>query len=476
MMGANMLEVRGLSFAYPAAGDAVSSRVLDNVDAGVPKGAFALLVGDTGSGKTTLLRLCKPEVAPAGDCGGSVLVNGVDVRSMDALTSASTIGFVFQSPDNQIVCDTVWHEMAFGLENLGVPAPDMRLRIAETCYFLGIEPWFERKTSELSGGQRQVLALAATLAMRPRLLLLDEPTSMLDPVAEKGFLALLYRANRELGITVVVATHSPWAMGDYATMALSVGDGAVERVSLAEVCERPPLGSLAAGGSRAEVAETAIDVRGAWLSYGRDLPWVLRGCDLRVGAGEARAVVGGNGCGKSTMLAMVSGVLRPQRGSARNSCRDGQALLPQNPKAILSHETVSDELMAWSGACGYGEREVRALLARLGLGDDPGVLCRHPYDLSGGQQQLVAMGKLLLARPALFLLDEPTKGLDGPTRKTFVDLVSELRERGATVVMATHDIAFVQATCDTVTLLFGGQEACTMTREAFFSSTQFFMP
>ena len=474
-MSANMLEVRGLSFAYPAAGDVASSHVLDHVDLVVPNGAFALLVGDTGSGKTTLLRLCKPEVAPVGERGGTVFADGVDVGAMDALASASTIGFVFQSPDNQIVCDTVWHEMAFGLENLGVPAPEMRLRIAETCYFLGIEPWFERKTAELSGGQRQVLALAATLAMRPRLLLLDEPTSMLDPVAEKSFLALLYRANRELGITVVVATHSPWAMEDYATMAFRVSDGAVEQASLAEVCERPVLGP-GADEPRVEPTETALYVRAAWLCYGRDLPWVLRGCDLRVGKGEVRAVVGGNGCGKSTVLATAAGTLRPQRGSVRNACRNSQALLPQNPKALLSHETVLAELMAWSGDCGYGESEVREMLARLGLEGDSGVLGRHPYDLSGGQQQLVAMGKLLLAMPSLLLLDEPTKGLDGPTRRTFVGLVAELRASGTTVVVATHDLAFVRATCDTVTLLFGGQEACTMDCDDFFSSTQFFLP
>ena len=474
-MSANMLEIRDLSFAYPEVGNATVSHVLDHVDVIVPKGAFALLVGETGSGKTTLLRLCKPEVTPAGERSGSVLVDGMDVRSMDGLASASSIGFVFQSPDNQIVCDTVWHEMAFGLENLGVPAPEMRLRIAETCYFLGIEPWFERKTAELSGGQRQVLALAATLAMRPCLLLLDEPTSMLDPVAEKSFLALLYRANRELGITVVVATHSPWVMEDYATMACRVKDGAVEQAPLTEVCKRPVLGP-GTDGQRFEAAEAVLDVRAVWLRYGRDLPWVLRGCDLHVERGEVRAIVGGNGCGKSTVLATATGVLRPQRGSVRNVCRDGQALLPQNPKALLSHETVLDELMAWSGNCGYGEAEVREMLARLGLECDSDVLERHPYDLSGGQQQLVAMGKLLLARPSLLLLDEPTKGLDGPTRKTFVGLVSELRASGATVVVATHDLAFVRAICDTVTLLFGGQEACTMTCDDFFSSTQFFLP
>ena len=202
------LEVRDLTFTYPGG---VAS-VLDRASLVVPDGAFALLTGATGSGKSTLLRLAKPEITPAGERAGEVLAFGADVRSFSPAESASAVGYVFQSPDNQIVCDTVWHEMAFGLENLGVPADEMRRRVAETCNFFGMGPWFRAQTSELSGGQRQTLALAATLAMRPRLLLLDEPTSMLDPIAEKAFLGLLFRANRELGITVVVATHAPQAM------------------------------------------------------------------------------------------------------------------------------------------------------------------------------------------------------------------------------------------------------------------------
>ena len=178
------LEVRDLTFTYPGG----AAPVLDRASLVVPDGAFALLTGATGSGKSTLLRLAKPEIAPAGECAGEVLAFGADVRSFSPAESASAVGYVFQSPDNQIVCDTVWHEMAFGLENLGVPADEMRRRVAETCNFFGMGPWLRAQTSELSGGQRQTLALAATLAMRPRLLLLDEPTSMLDPIAEKAFL------------------------------------------------------------------------------------------------------------------------------------------------------------------------------------------------------------------------------------------------------------------------------------------------
>ena len=236
------LEVRDLTFTYPAG----AAPVLEHVSLSVPDGAFALLTGATGSGKSTLLRLAKPEIAPAGERAGDVLAFGADVRSFSPAESAAAVGYVFQSPDNQIVCDTVWHEMAFGLENLGVPADEMRRRVAETCNFFGMGPWFRAQTSELSGGQRQTLALAATLAMRPRLLLLDEPTSMLDPIAEKAFLGLLFRANRELGITVVVATHAPQAMAEYATCAFAVGEGRVREVGLAALANPRPLAALPA--------------------------------------------------------------------------------------------------------------------------------------------------------------------------------------------------------------------------------------
>ena len=193
-----------VTFSYAG----VERPVLLDVSLEVPEGAFVLLTGATGSGKSTLLRLAKPEIAPAGELSGTVRAFGEDVRSLDAAASARAVGYVFQSPDAQMVCDTVWHEMAFGLENLGTPEAEMRRRVAETATYLGMGPWFRDRVAELSGGRRQVLALASVLAMRPRALLLDEPTSMLDPVTEQAFLALLFRANRELGMTVVAAS---WA-------------------------------------------------------------------------------------------------------------------------------------------------------------------------------------------------------------------------------------------------------------------------
>ena len=197
------IEVRSLSFAYPDA----DAAVLEGLDWSVPQGAFALLVGGTGSGKSTLLSLLKPEIAPAGERTGELLVLGENVADMDVRASAERVGYVFQDPENQIVCETVWHEMAFGLENLGLARDEMRRRVAETSYFFGLEDWLHRDTDTLSGGRKQLLSLAAVLTLRPRVLLLDEPTSQLDPVAEKNFLHALFRVNRELGCTVPAM---PW--------------------------------------------------------------------------------------------------------------------------------------------------------------------------------------------------------------------------------------------------------------------------
>ena len=481
------LVMRDVRFSYPTEEGLAGAAVLDGASLAIPEGAFALLTGDTGSGKSTLLHLAKPEVTPAGDLRGDVLAFGRDVRGMTVGESARTIGLVQQSPDAQIVCDTVWHEMAFGLENLGVDPTEMRRRVAETCYFLGMEPWFRAETAGLSNGQRQVLALASTLVMRPRLLLLDEPTSMLDPIAERQFLSLLFRVNRELGVTVVVATHSPAAMVPYATMALRVEGGGVHPVPVGPLgIEEPLLAPDHGAGMRPHRASganggDALGLSDVWYRYERDAAWVMRGADVSVAGGEVRALVGGNGSGKSTALSLVAGILRPQRGRARNALRDSQAFLPQNPKALLSGQSVGEELGEWSASVGYGAGEVDAVLSGLGLlrGDaGPGgggpngretLMARNPYDLSGGQQQLVALAKLLLVRPDLLLLDEPTKGLDHAARSAVARAVIAERNAGATVVVVTHDMSFARAVADTVSMLFDGKVTLTEPAGEFFS-------
>ena len=455
-----------LTFRYPGSrGD-----VLSGVSMAVPAGAFALLVGGTGSGKSTLLSLAKPQIAPAGDRAGQVRVFGRPVDDLDGAV-ACEVGYVFQDPDNQIVCDSVWHEMAFGLENLGTPQGEMRRRVAEASYVFGLGPWFHSDTDSLSGGRKQLLALASTLVMQPRVLLLDEPTAQLDPIAARNFLHALFRVNRELGCSVVVATHEPELMADYATCAFELVDGAVREVeSLGRFkCEA----TLAERGALCDAnAPVAVSARGAWFRYGRDDDWVLRGLDLEVRRGEVHALVGGNGCGKSTLLALIAGTRRAQRGEVRSAI-SAKAILPQDPKALFAEERVDEELMEWAHIGGYGAGEVQAMMGELGLADRAGL---HPYDLSGGQRQMLALGKLLLVHPRLLLLDEPTKGLDRTARERVAGMIEAARRDGVTVIVSTHDLAFVRRVADRVSLMFDGELACTEPVGEFFRNNLFYRP
>lgn len=455
-----------VTFRYPGS----HGGVLNGVSMAVPAGAFALLVGGTGSGKSTLLSLAKPQIAPAGDRAGQVRVFGRPVDDLDG-AEACEVGYVFQDPDNQIVCDSVWHEMAFGLENLGTPQGEMRRRVAEASYFFGMGPWFHSDTDALSGGRKQLLALASTLVMQPRVLLLDEPTAQLDPIAAHNFLHALFRVNRELGCTVVVATHEPELMADYATCAFELVDGAVRAVeNLGRFkCEA----TLAERGALCDAnAPAAVSARGAWFRYGRDDDWVLCGLDLEVRQGEVHALVGGNGCGKSTLLALIAGTRRAQRGEVRSAI-SAKAMLPQDPKALFAEERVDEELMEWAHIGGYGADEVQAMTGELGLADRADL---HPYDLSGGQRQMLALGKLLLVHPRLLLLDEPTKGLDRTARERVAGMIEAARRDGVTVIVSTHDLAFVRRVADRVSLMFDGELACTEPVGEFFRNNLFYRP
>lgn len=521
------IHISGLSFTYPGA----ASPVLHGLDWTVPAGAFALVVGGTGSGKSTLLSLLKPEIAPAGVRTGDARVLGEPLGSLAPAASASGIGYVFQNPDNQLVCESVWHEMAFGLENLGVPQGEMRRLVAETSYFFGMENWFRSRTDTLSGGRKQLLALASVLVMQPRLLLLDEPTAQLDPIAERTFLHALFRVNRELGCTVVVATHRPQAMVPYATCAFELKEGRIGPVAdISALEERPALfegDNVARGGGRQDAAsacgaadvgassvsgtvgagipsapaasrppaavnpqrseqaspfqafantrrraQPAVRLARAWFRYGRDADWVLRNLDLTVAPGRIHALVGGNGSGKSTLLSLMAGARTLSKGSL--SCAaSARALLPQDPRAVFAEETVADELMEWARMAGCGQRSADAMADRMGLAD---LMALHPYDLSGGQQQLLALAKLTLTRPGLLLLDEPSKGLDLAARRTVARLLRELADAGTDIVLATHDLDFVSQVVDDVSMVFDGEIACTSPREEFFAGNVYYRP
>ena len=316
--------------------------------------------------------------------------------------------------------------------------------------------------------------LAGTLAMQPRLLLLDEPTAQLDPVAEKNFLHALFRVNRELGITVVVATHAPEAMAEYATDMVELREGTLIRCFEPRRRVSPP-SSIVRGTARCRMMEAAyaVSLHDIHLRYARDADWVLRGCDLRVTAGSIHAVVGGNGCGKSTLLRAIARVVKPERGRVENCLAARQALLPQDPKTLFVCDTVAEELREWQANCGYDNAAIDGVLARFGL---DARVSNHPYDLSGGQQQLLAFAKLLLTDPDLLLLDEPTKGLDAPSKLLVARTLCDLAQAGATVVLATHDLTFAALVADAATMLFDGEAVCTEPAAAFFAGNLFYRP
>lgn len=469
--GAPAICARGFSFSYPDA-----PPVLEGADWCVAQGEFALLVGATGSGKTTLLRCCKPELAPVGERAGELSAFGRAADAWDPVDSAAAIGYVAQSPETQLVCDEVAHELAFGLENLGTPPDVMRRRIAEVAQFFGVEAWMHRAVADLSGGQKQLVSLASVLAMRPRLLLLDEPTAQLDPVAEKRFLHELFRVNRELGITVVVATHAPEAMAAYATCAFEVRAGKVEQVALSAFRSANGIDAPARGRSDDESASEpacTLFLNDVFFRYAKGDPWVLRGLDFSARSGGIHVVVGGNGSGKSTLLRVAARSLKQDRGRVRNLWTGVQALLPQDPKALFVCDIVEEELMEWTHRCGFTHADTLAMAERFGLG---ALLARHPYDLSGGQQQLLALAKVLLTRPSLLLLDEPVKGLDARAKLLVACALLDCAQEGATIVCATHDLGFAAAVASDVSLLFDGQLVCTEPTADFFAGNQFYRP
>lgn len=468
MSDVKALKLVNYSFTYPESEEPVFGPLDFEIDAG----GFALMTGDTGSGKTTFLKSLLPNDVLCGKRTGEALLPKNDRGS-----ETPCVAYVSQSPDNQLVCETVWHELAFSLENYGTEPAIMRRRVAEVSHFFAIEPWFHKNVNELSGGQMQIVSLARALATSPKLLLLDEPTALLDPVAEKNFLHELFRINRELGITIVVATHEPVAVRDYATREFYLQGGQIFEVS--ENLRTVPI--RAQGPSPLEVEDrpqllegpSPLQLADVYFRYSKDDDWVLRGMYLSLQQGEIRALVGGNGCGKSTTLKIMAAINVPQIGRVKNELKNSQAYLPQSPMALFVCDTVKQEMREWQKNCGYGDAEILQMLEKVGLRDK---LDRHPFDLSGGEQQLLAMAKLLITKPKLLLLDEPTLGLDAKHKLTVANLILDFADEGGTVLLCTHDLSFAHCVADTGTLIFDGQATCTEPTEEFFANNMFYRP
>ena len=466
-----IVDVKGLSFCYaPLPGVVDAEAVLRDVDLRVEDGAFCVVTGPTGCGKSTLLRLLKPEISPRGEASGSVVVGGVPLLRDGCASDAETlkalpgIGFVAQDPEAQVVCDTVRAELAFGLENQGVDSSTMVRRIAETAGFLGIDDWMDRRTSDLSGGQLQILNLAAVMAMRPRLLLLDEPTAQLDPHSRRRFLDALATAHRALGCSVIMSTHSPEAVAGLVTQRFELGD-----LPPAEPFDEALRLSAKSGAS----GNPVVEARECSFRYDRQAPLVLHDASASLHAGRIHAFLGGNGCGKTTLLKLLAGICKPQRGKVRAAASLRRAYLPQDPKALFACDSVAEELHEWHNRFGYTADRERQVSSRFGLDE---MRDRHPYDLSGGQQQQLALAKLLLTDPDVLFLDEPTKGLDALSAAQVTRVVRSLADDGAAIAVATHDTAFVRVVADEVSLVFDGMVACTLSADEFFASSLVYSP
>ncbi|MDR0446000.1 MAG: ATP-binding cassette domain-containing protein [Oscillospiraceae bacterium] len=526
--------VEGLTFTYPERAEPA----LRDVSLTVESGEFITLCGPSGCGKTTLLRQLKPALTPHGTRSGRVLFEGAELSALGHREQSAKIGFVMQAPENQIVTDKVWHELAFGLESLGLDTPTIRRRVAEMASFFGIQTWFYKNVSELSGGQKQLLNLASVMALQPSVLILDEPTSQLDPIAASEFLATVGKINRELGITVLLTEHRledvfplsdravvmdggniiadaapreaglalrerghgmflamPTAMrvwaacdnGANTACPVTVRDGArwLEKMPIAQRDVSDSDATAETAASRRAGQAPAVRVDEVWFKYEKDAPDIVRGLSLEAFPGELFAILGGNGAGKTTALSLMARLNTPYRGRLFMGGReldkipelfDGLlGVLPQNPQSIFVKKTVREDLLEILSERKLPKAEKQERMSRMAsLCRLDGLLDAHPYDLSGGEQQRAALAKVLLLRPSILLLDEPTKGLDAEFKQIFAGILKKLTAAGVCIIMVSHDVEFCAEYADRCALFFDGSIVSEGSPREFFSGNSFY--
>lgn len=533
-----VLRINNLCFTYPE----MNKPALKNIDLAIEEGDFVVLCGKSGCGKSTLLRHFKSVLTPHGKRTGEILYREKPLEAADLRTQSQEIGYVLQSPENQIVTDKVWHELAFGLESLGYDTPTIRLRVAEMASYFGIQTWFKRNVVELSGGQKQLLNLASIMAMHPSVLILDEPTSQLDPIAASDFLETVKKINRELGTTIIMTEHRLEDILPVADQVVVMDEGEIivsgtPRVIGKELrtlghdmfLSMPAPMQIFAGvesdlecpitvregrkwmselfrnnpGQKimmtleqpeTEVNNPVVELKEVWFRYDKNLPDVVKDLSLQVQKGEFYCLVGGNGTGKTTSLSLISGINKPYRGKVTINGRDVRKLtdkelfrgmlgvLPQNPQSLFVKKTVELDLYEMIG----GTREKKSTEYESEIDKKTAVekiaqlmhiehlFDQHPYDLSGGEQQRLALAKIMLLKPQILLLDEPTKGLDNHFKRELGEILRKLQEHDVTIIMVSHDIEFCALFGDVCGLFFDGNIVTSNTPKAFFSGNSFY--
>lgn len=527
------IQFKNVSFSYPPC----EKKSLKDINFSINKGEFILVCGKSGCGKSTLLRHLKKNLMPYGELEGSILYYGNKIQELDDRVSASEIGYVQQSPDNQIVTDKVWHELAFGLESLGYDNNSIKVRVAEIANYFGIQTWFRKDINELSGGQKQLLNLASIMAMQPKLLILDEPTSQLDPIAASDFLRTIQKLNNELGTTIIISEHrleevfsmadkvivmekgkiikydTPKNVGDFLSKIdkkhemyyglpsvmkiyselnsfgecpLNIKEG---RLWLEKILpnEEKTVEKKSIKPKKRKKEKGFIHIEDIYFRYSKKSMDIIKSLSLDINEGEWYCLLGGNGVGKSTTLKVLSQINKPYRGkvlidgldifkcNAKEFNKKNIVMLPQNPQSLFTEITVEEELFEALFYIKINDEEkkikVNNVLKLLELDE---LRQSNPYDLSGGEQQRLALGKILLLEPKILLLDEPTKGLDPFLKKNLGDLMKKLQEEGITIFMVSHDIEFCAEYADRCGLFFDGNIVAEDRTKEFFSGNSFY--
>lgn len=527
------IKIKDLNFRYPENG----KNILNNINIDINEGEFILLIGESGCGKSTLLRQLKNELAPYGDLKGEILYKGENIRELNQRTSASEIGFVMQNPDYQVVTDKVWHELAFGLESLGLDSQIIRRRVSEMASFFGIQTWFRKDVSDLSGGQKQLLNLASIMVMQPKVLILDEPTSQLDPIAATEFLEIVNKINRELGVTVILTEHRLEEAFSMADKVILMDDGNVigykspreignviynngnhhsmfyslpTAIRAYKRCsgkgkapltikegrdwvkksfkeEEVLINEIAIDSISKTKKEAIIELKDVWFRYDRNSEDILRGLNLNIYKNEVLSILGGNGTGKTTTLGVIGGSNKPYRGSVYLNNKKiskyklselfnkNLAILPQDPQSLFVNSTLESDLEEVFNGLKISKDEIKEKINSVSeLLGITYLLKSHPYDLSGGEQQKAALAKILLLQPKILILDEPTKGLDGSFKRELGDIFRNLKKQGVTIVIVTHDVEFAAENSDRCLMFFDGDISSEGSPREFFCGNSFY--
>jgi len=515
----SQVKFSSLSYTYPNASTPSAHLALHDVTFDIEPGAFVLVIGESGSGKSTLLR-CLNGLVPhftGGRLSGTLIVDGLNPVEVGPSRMALHVGMVFQDPESQFVLDRVEDEVAFALENAAIPPVEMHRRVDDALQRMGIEHLRRRQISTLSGGEQQRVAISAALVLKPSILVLDEPTSQLDPIAANEVMDILARLNRDDGLTIVLAEHRIERVLAWVSQVVLVMSGCVVSglpdVVLAQTHLVPPVVALGRKlgltplpltiqQARDQIMDRYSAVRGAphpahqhgnpppvlaidclSAQYGDKI--ILNGVSLSVYPGEIVALMGSNGAGKSTLLKSVVGLIKPTSGEIRvrdvsivgkdtaEICRD-VAYLPQNPNALLFADTVAQEMDITLANHGMsGTKNTGRLLSQLGLGR---YTASYPRDLSVGERERVAIGAVTVTEPGLVLLDEPTRGLDYAAKRALTDILRTWKQQGAGVLLVTHDVEYVAECADRVVMLVDGRIAADGTPQEVLAGSPIFEP